>query len=40
MKKIKEVFRVLPAYQKVSKKRKKNVLILLIRWAVSELEKL
>ena len=35
-----EVFKVLPAYHKVSKERKKNVLLLLIKWAEKELKTL
>ena len=37
MKKLKEVFRVFPEYQKVSKKRKIRILVLLIKWAEKEL---
>ena len=35
-----EVFRVLPEYQIVSKKRKKDVLLLLQEWVKKELSKL
>jgi hypothetical protein len=35
-----EVFRVLPAYQKVSAKRKIAVLKLMIKWCNDELDKL
>ena len=37
--KTKDVFKVLPAYQKVSKKKKLNVLALLLKWVAVEIEK-
>jgi hypothetical protein len=35
-----EVFRLFPAYQTISKKRKKDVLLILQEWVKSELNKL
>lgn len=35
----KEIFRVTPEYQKLSKKKKKEILVILINWATAELTK-
>ena len=35
-----EVFRVLPSYKKLRKDKKRNILFMIIRWALSELEDL
>ena len=35
-----EVFKVMPEYKKISKKRKKDILIILLSWVSEELNKL
>ena len=40
MKKQIEVIKVLPEYQTISKKRKKDVLLVLLKWIAEELNKI
>ena len=37
---MKEIFKILPSYKKLRKTKKRDILFLIIRWALAELEEL